>query len=233
MTRLWKIGIAVLAVLAFAAVLSFPALLHNVLGLRRANRSDEQARRNILPPVSTPTDTREKAQLFWLSPSSLDTLEPSTVELSLSADPQQRAKQLITALIEQAPSQLQRTLPADAALLQFYLLPNGTAIADFSEAFGTETPSGILNEQMAVDSIVRTLAANLSTVYRLKILIRGQDADTLAGHLDLSQFFTIPAQAPPQTPAAASPSPDQPLAVLPARPNPPGQPPSAVNPSAN
>jgi hypothetical protein len=123
MTRLWKIGIAVLAVLAFAAVLTFPALLHNVLGLRRANRSDEQARRNILPPLSTPTDTRENAQLFWLSPSSPDTLEPATVELSLSADPQERAKQLITALIEQAPSQLQRTLPADAALLQFYLLP--------------------------------------------------------------------------------------------------------------
>ena len=85
MTRLWKIGIAVLAVLAFAAVLTFPALLHNVLGLRRANRSNEQARRNILPPLSTPTDTREKAQLFWLSPSSPDTLEPATVELNLSA----------------------------------------------------------------------------------------------------------------------------------------------------
>lgn len=233
MTRLWKIGIAVLAVLAFAAVLSFPALLHSVLGLRRANRSDEQARRNIVPPVSTPTDTREKAQLFWLSPSSPDTLEPSTVELSLSADPQERAKQLITALIEQAPSQIQRTLPADATLLQFYLLPNGTAIADFSEAFGSETPSGILNEQMAVDSIVRTLAANLNTIYRLKILIRGQDADTLAGHLDLSQFFTIPAQAPPQTPAAAASSPDQPLAGLPARPNSPGQQPYAANAAAN
>jgi hypothetical protein len=86
---------------------------------------------------------------------------------------------------------------------------------------------------MAVDSIVRTLAANLSTVYRLKILIRGQDADTLAGHLDLSQFFTIPAQAPPQTPAAAVPSPDQPLAALPARSNSPGQQPSAVNSAAN
>ena len=200
MTRLWKIGIAVLAVLAFAAVLTFPALLHNVLGLRRANRSDEQARRNILPPLSTPTDTREKAQLFWLSPSSPDTLEPATVELNLSADPQERAKQLITALIEQAPSQLERTLPADAVLLQFYLLPNGTAIADFSEALGTETPSGILNEQMAVDSIVRTLAANLSTVYRLKILIRGQDADTLAGHLDLSQFFTDSSSGPSANP---------------------------------
>lgn len=216
MRPLWKIAIAVLAVLAFAALLTFPALLHSVLGLRRANRTDEQARRAITQPISTPTDTREKAQLFWVSSASSDTLEPTTVEVDLSADPQERAKQLITALIEQAPSQTQRTLPADAELLQFYLLPNGTAIADFSETLGTETPSGILNEQLAVDSIVRTLAANLSTIYRLKILIRGQEADTLAGHLDLSGFFTVPAQAPPETPAGALSPQDQPLAANPA-----------------
>lgn len=204
MPRAWKIAVAVLAVLAFAAVLTFPALLRNVLGLQRANRSEEQARRAIVPPISTPTDTREKAQIFWLSPTSPDTLEPTTIELNLSADPEQRAKQLIAALIEKAPSQAQRTLPPDTALLQFYLLPNGTAIADFSETLATETPSGILNEELAVDSIVRTLGANLSNVYRLKILIRGQDADTLAGHLDLSDFFAVPAQTPPQIPAAAA-----------------------------
>jgi len=202
MPRLRKIAIALLSLLAFAALLTFPALFRSVLGLRRADRSAEQVRRAIVPPISTPTDTREKAQLFWLSAASVDTLEPSTIELDLSADPEQRAKQLITALIEKAPSQVQRTLPADAVLLQFYLLSDGTAIADFSETLETEIPSGILNEEMAVDSIVRTLGANLSNVYRLKILIRGQEAETLAGHLDLSQFFTVPAQTPPQIPAA-------------------------------
>jgi hypothetical protein len=213
MPRLWKIGIAVLALFALAALLTFPALLRNVLGLRRANRSEEQVRRAIVPPISTPSDTRVKAQIFWLSATSPDTLEASTVELDLSADPEQRAKQLITALIEKAPSQAQRTLPADASLLQFYLLPNGTAIADFSETLETETPSGILNEEMAVDSIVRTLGANLSNVYRLKILIRGQDAETLAGHLDLSDFFAIPSQLLPQVPTAAAVSEDPALAA--------------------
>jgi hypothetical protein len=203
MPRLWKIAIALLALLALAALLTFPALLRRVFGLRRANRTEEQVRRAIVPPISTPTDTREKAQLFWLSPASPDTLEPSTVELDLSADPEKRAKQLITALIERPPSQAQRSLPADAALLQFYLLPDGTAIADFSETLETEIPSGILNEEMAVDSIVRTLGANLSNLYRLRILIRGQEAETLAGHLDLSGFFTVSPQTAAQPPAAA------------------------------
>ena len=211
MPRTWKIGVVFLALLAFAALLTFPSLLRTVLGLRRATRTEEQARRAIVPPISTPTDTREKAQIFWLSATSPGTLEGNTVELNLSADPEQRAKQLITALIEKPPSQTQRTLPADASLLQFYLLSDGTAIADFSETLETEMPSGILNEEMAIDSILRTLGANLSNVYRLKILIRGQDAETLAGHLDLSDFFAVPSQAPPQIPVAAATPEDQPL----------------------
>jgi Sporulation and spore germination len=215
MPRLWKIAVAVLAVLALAALLTFPSLLRSVLGLRRADRTAEQARRAIVPPISTPSDTREKAQLFWLSPMSPDMLEPTTVELELSADAEQRAKQLITALIEKPPSQTQRTLPANAVLLQFYLLPDGTGIADFSESLETETPSGILNEEMAVDSIVRTLGANLSKAYRLKILIRGQEADTLAGHLDLSGFFNITPQAQTQPVATGGAASAEPFAAGP------------------
>jgi Sporulation and spore germination len=230
MPRFWKIGVGLLALLAFAALLTFPSLLRSVLGLRRATRTEEQARRAIVPPISTPSDTREKAQIFWLSPNSPDTLEANTLELNLSADPEQRAKQLITALIEKAPSQTQRTLPVDASLLQFYLLPDGTATADFSETLETETPSGILNEEMAIDSILRTLGANLSNVYRLKILIRGQDAETLAGHLDLSDFFPVPAQAPPQIPVAAAGYEAQPLSADGVRPNAPLKPgPTGVN----
>jgi hypothetical protein len=219
MPRLWKIGIVLLGLLAFSALLTFPSLLRNVLGLRRANRTEEQARHAIVPPISTPSDTHEKAQLFWLSPTSPDTLEPSTVELNLSADAEKRAKQLITALIENPPSQVQRTLPADAVLLQFYLLNDGTAIADFSDALEAETPSGILNEELAVDSIVRTLGANLSNVRRIKFLIRGQDTQTLAGHLDLSDFFTVLPQSPPQSPAAAA-FQSQPLTANESRPAP-------------
>ena len=113
------------------------------------------------------------------------------------------SKQLIAALITQAPTPAQSTLPADATLLQFYLLPDGTAVADFSDALGTETPSGILSEQLAVDSIVRTLGAGVIEVHQLKILIHGQETDTLAGHLDLTGFFPVAAPNSTAAPAAA------------------------------
>jgi hypothetical protein len=205
MSRAWKIAAAVAAVFVIFAVMSIPALVRSVLGLRRAGATAEQQRRSIIqPPISTPTDTRVTAQLFWASPTMPGTLEPSRVELPLSADPVQRAKQLLAALITQAPTPAQSTLPADATLLQFYLLPDGTAVADFSDALGTETPSGILSEQMAVDSIVRTLGAGVNQVHQLKILIHGQETETLAGHLDLTGFFSVVAPEPTDVPAAAS-----------------------------
>jgi spore germination protein GerM len=89
------------------------------------------------------------------------------------------------------PTPGQRTIPADAELLAFYILPDGTAVADFSDALSTETPSGILSEEMAVNSIASTLASNVPGLRRLKILIHGQEVETLAGNVDLTGFFDL------------------------------------------
>jgi hypothetical protein len=86
-------------------------------------------------------------------------------------------------------------------LLGFYLLPDGTALADFSEALTAESPSGILSENLEIESIVKTLESNVPALHRLKILIHGQEVDTLAGHVDLTGFFEL--NAPPQ-PAGAN-----------------------------
>jgi hypothetical protein len=58
-----------------------------------------------------------------------------------------------------------------------------------------------------VDSIVRTLGAGVSQVHQLKILIHGQETETLAGHIDLSGFFAVmPPEPAGSTSAAPSPS---------------------------
>jgi hypothetical protein len=124
------------------------------------------------------------------------------VDLPLSADPATRGRQVIDTLIAKAPGPQQRTLPADAALLGFYILPDGTAVADFSDALASETPSGIESEQMAIDSIAHTLENNVPAVHRLKILIHGQEVETLAGHADLTGFFDLNPSAPAVVPAA-------------------------------
>jgi hypothetical protein len=201
MSRQLKITLAILLLAVAGGAFYLRGLHERLLRLGRPEQTEKQARREVLnPPIATPTDTKARAKLFWAS-AATGALEPVEVELDLSGDAVHRAKQVLQALIERAPAPEQRTLPADAALLEFYLLEDGTAIADFSEALANATPSGILSEQRAVDSILRTLAANVEGVRRVKILIAGQEVETLAGHVDLTGMFAL--QAAPASPAAA------------------------------
>jgi spore germination protein GerM len=207
--KFWVIGGLVVAVLA--AAIYFPILRRRV---RRAARlqqqSEEQARRELAQPIAVnPGDPRVKAKLFWASDTIDSTLVPVTVELPLSKDPVLRSKQVLNTLLAGPVDTELRTLPPDALLLEFYLLPDGTAIADFSEALATSVPSGILSEQLAVNSIARTLEANVPQVQRVKILIHGQEVETLAGHLDLTGTFIVstksaqPLVQPASTPSSA------------------------------
>ena len=221
MSRGLKTTIAILSVMVVLGLITLPNLRRAIEGISGSQRTEEQARRDVMQvPISTPTDVKVKAQMYWLSAASPTSLEATTIELPLSADPVERSKQLLIALIANAPAPNQRTLPPDAILLAFYIQPDGTAVADFSDALPAETPSGILSEQLVADSITQTLGANVNVIRQLKILIHGQEAETLAGHLDLSGFFSVPssvAAAPPATPAAASTGPTK-LAPTPSAP---------------
>jgi spore germination protein GerM len=207
--------LAVLAAVVVIAAIYFPKLKRKVKTSAEISQpSEEQARRELTTATpANPGDPKVKAKMFWASDEDESALSPIAVDLVLSTDPVLRSKQVLNTLLAGPVNSDLRTLPADAALLAFYLLPDGTGVADFSEALGTSTPSGIQSEQRAADSIARTLEANVPQINRLKILIHGQEVDTLAGHLDLTQLFVVntrAAQPPtlsyglPRKPAAAS-----------------------------
>jgi hypothetical protein len=204
----WKILlISGLVIAVVAAAIYFPILRRRVKrAAQLQQQTEEQARRELTQPIAVnPGDPRVRARLFWASDALDSTLATVVVELPLSSDPVLRSKQVLNTLLAGPVDSELRTLPPDAVLLAFYLLPDGTAIADFSEALATSIPSGIASEQLAVDSIARTLEANVPQVQRLKILIHGQEVETLAGHLDLTGPFVVntrPALQPAK-PAAA------------------------------
>ena len=200
MPRNLRITLAILAVAVLIGLISLRGLQKRIQRLAQTPTTEEQARRDLLkPPISTPTDVVAQIPIFWAA--GPDRVAPTQVALPLSADPVKRARQVIDALILQTPTAEQRTLPADATLLAFYILPDGTAIADFSDTLSTGTPSGIMSEQLVVDSIRRTLEKNVSGLRRLKILIHGQEVDTLAGHVDLTGFFDLNSAAGPTVPS--------------------------------
>src|ERR1700691_5788153 len=197
-----KTTILILAAMVVAGLFILPGLRRAVQGLRSVPKTDEQARREVMQePISTPTDVQVQAQMYWLSTSSPNSVEPTAIQLPLSADTVERSKQLLNALIARAPSPGTRTLPVEASLLAFYIQPDGTAVADFSDEISSAMPSGILSEQLAVQSIAQTLGANVAGIKQLKILVHGQEAETLGGHLDLYGLFPV------ATPAAQAPVP--------------------------
>jgi hypothetical protein len=198
-----KTTILILIVMVGIGLVTLQGMRQAVQRLRSAPRTDEQARREVMQePISTPSDVQVQAQLYWLSASSPTVLEPTAIPLPLSADPVERSKQLINALITRPPVPQKRTLPAEAILLAFYMRPDGTAIADFSDEISSAMPSGILSEELAVQSIAQTLGTNVSGIRQLKILVHGQEAETLAGHLDLHGYFPVtPSASSPATPA--------------------------------
>jgi hypothetical protein len=179
------------------AGLYFPILKQRVKQTAKIQpQSEEQARRELTQSLTAnPTEARVNAKLFWASNAHDGSLAPVTVELPLSNEPVLRAKQVLNTLLAGPADPELRTLPPDAVLLAFYLLPDGTGIADFSEAMASSIPSGIESEQRAVDSMTRTLAPNVPQITRLKILIHGQEVETLAGHLDLTGSFVVSPRA--------------------------------------
>jgi hypothetical protein len=197
-----RFALGILSVAVLLGLVSLRDLHDHIQHMTVNQKTEEEERRDVLaPPITTPTDVKIQARIFWAA--GPDKVAPVQVELPLSADPMERAKQVLNELIADPPTPEQRILPDDAVLLDFYVLPDGTAIADFSDALVTEIPSGIASEQAAVESIAQTLAVNVPSLRRLKILIHGQEVDTLAGHVDLTGFFDL---TPAASPAAPSPN---------------------------
>ncbi|HYH07598.1 MAG TPA: GerMN domain-containing protein [Thermoanaerobaculia bacterium] len=86
-----------------------------------------------------------------------------------------------------APTSL-RLFPADTVVRGAYLLPEGTVVVDLggktlTDGWGT----GSHQELMAVYSVVQSVTANFPDAKRVRFVVNGTPAETLAGHVSLSK----------------------------------------------
>jgi hypothetical protein len=82
-------------------------------------------------------------------------------------------------------------MTAAADIRAIYLVDPGAAVIDLNAAFADQHRSGIMSEQLTVNSLVETLAGNVPGILRVNILVEGKKRDTLAGHADLSEAFDV------------------------------------------
>ena len=116
-------------------------------------------------------------------------LQAETRALALAADPADRIRQIVLALVEGPKEGESRALPPSADVRAVFLTPDGTAYVDLSSGAFADFNPGIQSETLAVYSVVDSLTANLRDVKRVKFLVQGQEAETLDGHADLTAPF--------------------------------------------
>src|SRR5215472_514761 len=81
-----------------------------------------------------------------------------------------------------------RAFPADTVVRGTFLLPDGTAFVDLGGATLTQGWSaGSHEELMAVYSLVQTITSNFPEAKKVRILVNGAPAETLAGHVALER----------------------------------------------
>jgi hypothetical protein len=153
------------------------------------NRVDS---RPVAPPVSGPTEP----VTLYVAYDDPGILRPQAAAIPLPSARQQRAEEVLHALLEIYLSKnASHPLAPGADLRAVYLVSPGIAVIDVNSAFANGHRSGVLEEELTVASLVQTLNANVPGILRVKILVDGHDRETLAGHADLSDFYDTTAVA--------------------------------------
>ena len=144
----------------------------------------------VAPPVSGPT---EQVTLYVAYDDS-GVLRPSAARIPLPAGRQERAEELLRALLNiylSEPSP--HPLAAGSEVRAVYLVDPGLAVIDLNTAFVSGHRSGVLVEELTLASILETLSANIPGITRAKILVDGKESETLSGHVDLSNLYEMSA----------------------------------------
>jgi len=163
------------------------ALLAVVAGACR-QKSETPANLNAANRVSV-----RQVRLYFESPRMLLAAEPRNIALPESSA---GAIPVVVRELMKGPaagSQLGRLFPADTVVRATYLLPGGTVIVDLggntlTRGWGT----GSHQELMSVYSLVQTLTANFAEARRVRVLVNGTPAETLAGHISLAKSLGPP-----------------------------------------
>jgi len=127
-------------------------------------------------------------------------LAPETRQIALAKEDVDRIRQVLLALIEGSRQGSDAPLPPATTIRGVFLTVKGTAYLDFSNDLFQNFPSGIESETLSVYSLVSSVTASVPAVKKVRILVQGQEVESLDGHADLSESYVpdpswlVPAQ---------------------------------------
>jgi hypothetical protein len=146
--------------------------------------------RPLAPPVAGPS---EQVTLY-VAHDNDGSLRAESAQIPMPSGRQQRAEELLRALLSlYLDKSSPHVLGAGAEVRAVFLVDPGVAVIDLNSAFADKHRSGVLVEELTVASLIHTISANTPGIHKVKILVDGNERDTLAGHADLSSFYDVTA----------------------------------------
>jgi spore germination protein GerM len=146
--------------------------------------------RPLAPPVAGPTEQ----VILFVAYDSDGTLRPQTARIPMPSGRQQRAEELLRALLSlYLDKSSPHVLGPGSDVRSVFLVDPGVAVIDLNAAFADTHRSGVLIEELTVTSLIHTISANTPGILKVKILVDGKERDTLAGHADLTGYYDVTA----------------------------------------
>jgi hypothetical protein len=143
----------------------------------------------LTSPDAAPTDTRQAEEplpaVVYIPSNGV--LVAQTIGLKSHPEPQLHAREVVDAVLGSQASSLFPVLKA-IRLHSLYLSEAGTAYLNVI-ASQTEIRASAWDELLAVYALVNTIMQNVPEVKQVRFLKDGREAQTLAGHLDLTRSF--------------------------------------------
>jgi hypothetical protein len=116
--------------------------------------------------------------------------------------PQQQSMRVQTALRALLTFYTSKDSPhpigAGSDVRDVYLVGNSLAVIDLNSALAERHRSGIMVENLTVNSIVQTVNAIAPEVRQVRFLVDGKERETLAGHADLRMTYNVAATPSPR-----------------------------------
>ncbi len=179
----------ILVIFAFLALVALVLALYAV-HLKRKVARDEQAAAEQQLAMAPPGNGPPEPVTLYIANDSDGTLRKTQLNVPLPVERSERARAVLRALFAQyLKSPSPHAVGTGSDIRSVYLMGDDTAVVDTNSAFSDAHPAGVLAEELTIASLVVTLNANDSKIARVKILVNGQERDTLAGHADLRRFY--------------------------------------------
>ncbi|MDY0162243.1 GerMN domain-containing protein [Desulfobotulus sp.] len=133
-------------------------------------------------------DDRERVYLYFIDASD-QYLFTETRDMLLRGSPGEKTRSIFEALAAGPVGEGASPLPEDSQLLAVYM-DGDMVVLNLHPAIRDNHPGGSHAELYTIYALVNSLVINVPEIRKVKLLIAGQEQDTLAGHIDIRHPLT-------------------------------------------